>query len=194
MDRQYFDAHCVDGVFRQPWHGPELPPPPRVNDLSAECHRNLKIMGVPSLYKPDGKSIERVQKAVDRAWYLFPAEITVANHPPIVGVYLFDADSCRGEWQKADGMASWFTLNGMDGYSVFGISKAAIAWNDDDYLQFLVLHELCHLLAVDGYTVHSILFHAKLDELLNYYNFVYGTALCNDYFDFNGECDFRRAP
>ncbi|MGM9590200.1 MAG: hypothetical protein ACI3V0_08530 [Faecousia sp.] len=189
MDNTYIREHTdTRGIFHQPWHGRKLPPPPKVNEMGAEIRRKLSIQGVRSIYQPDLETIQHIQRAVEKVWYLFPHEITGKHHPPIIAVYLYDSDVCLDDFKTAGGMCStWF---GENGYTAIGIERAYLDAEDDD-LAFILLHEFAHAFAPKVEDGHAPEYHSKLDLMIQVYNNVYRTKVKNDYWSFNGECKYR---
>lgn len=184
------------GTYRQPWQGRELPPPPQVNELSANQRRDLFHMGATTLYHPPQKQLERLQLIFDRVWYLFPERITNPNQPTITALYAYDSEKCEGSFQTAGGMCCfWLNENRLGGVAMIGIDRAYLTNSiDDDQLAFIVLHEVAHACYCPEYEGHTPEYHAGLDLMISAYNRIYDSGVENDYLQYNEESEFRDIP
>lgn len=136
------------------------------------------------LYYPNYSESTMLYAALRRAAALFADEINSPLHAPIVGVFCYDMQLCGGAYHEADAICVFTDIDGPNGFYCIGISKQGLA-RGSAYAQLLVLHELAHVFAETGHSIH---YEAKLDELLARYNAEFGMALVNDYVSLNDEC------
>ncbi len=97
---------------------------------------------------------------------------------------MFDGDKCQGDFAECGGMCS--TWDGEDGFSIIGIERGYLA-ADEDELARILLHEFAHGFTQAGKEPHSPSYHAKLAQMIMFYNTVYGTDVQDEFYDFNGE-------
>lgn len=151
-----------------------------VNDLPSRFMLEQRQEGL-KLYYPNYRETIVLNEALRRAAALFGDEIHSPLHAPIVGFFCYDMQRCGGAYREADAICAFTDIDGPNGFYCIGISRQGLA-RGSEYAQFLVLHELAHIFAETGHSIH---YEACLDQLLLRYNKEYGTALKNDYVSLN---------
>lgn len=151
---------------------------PEINDVPAQFLYEKKQDGLSGLYRPSGNAFTRFRRVLSTVWGDFHEEIESPLHSPIMGVFCYRAAECKGLLAKSDGITIlWNDRN------YIGMEESAIS-AEEDYLTFVLIHELCHALCDLGHTPH---FEGKLNELLARYNALHGTDISNDYSSYNDE-------
>ena len=150
---------------------------PTINDLPSGFLRDQKVDGLHGLFWPSNNEFIRLWRAADRVWSTFSEEIESPLPEPIKGIFCFDAEKCGGSFAEDDGICVCWG----DAFFI-GIDKTALS--EQDYLEFLLIHELCHALCGIGHTPH---YEGKLNEMILQFNHAYGTDLQNDLVTYNDE-------
>lgn len=152
-----------------------------INDVSASFRYEQRKEGLRGLYTPTADEAAMLNSAIANVWDEFTDEISRPFCIPVAGVFCYDMAVCSRDYQIADAMCA----TASDGYYI-GIARQALDCGSE-YVQFLVIHELTHVLAApEGHSPH---YEAKLDEMLTRYNWQHGTKLKNDYGAFNDESE-----
>ena len=153
---------------------------PEINDVPAQFLYEKKQDGLSGLYRPSGNAFTRFRRVLSTVWDDFREEIESPLHSPIMGVFCYRAAECKGLLAESDGITIlWNDRN------YIGMEESAIS-AEEEYLTFVLIHELCHAICGVAHTPH---YEAKLDDLLLQFNHLHGTDLKNDYVTFNDEHD-----
>lgn len=121
-------------------------------------------------------------KAAAQVWTVFKDQI---RDKPITGFILYEAEKQGGDYRLADGMAVQYTARKGDRAWKIAIAAEAIRLGRE-YLLFLVIHELAHVLHGVRFD-HPPEWHAALDQMLAEFEQRTGIHLENDYSSYNGE-------
>lgn len=128
---------------------------------------------------------DRLAKAIVPVAMLFPDLVV-----KLATIYLYKMDEQgNAELRASDGM-SWKYCDEKTGtvsYAV-GISVEGLEFGDE-YVQFLLLHELAHV-ATDA--DHTTAFHDQLNEMIQKFNTETGATIINDLFGWPSRHDCRR--
>lgn len=99
---------------------------------------------------------------------------------PLEALFLFDM---KDQSRVCDGWSNTTTTPEGEQFSAIGLSLQAID-RGADYLQFLFIHELTHLM-LPAECNHGEDFHSLLDYLLDKFNRATGKHLVNDYMGYH---------
>lgn len=124
---------------------------------------------------PDYSTWKRLEGIMRKIQELFSEVIGEVS----MCLYCYDNERSMRSFSVADGM---WSFNGN--LHAIGIGTKAFD-ESDDYLAFLILHEITHMLIGSG--EHNEEFHQYLDYLIMKFNEAYDTKLQNDYSGYRGE-------
>lgn len=162
--------------------------PPQLNRISAEDLQRMERDGLGRLYTPNRKEAERLEKVFGQVWSLFYGDFVKDGKLVLTALFTWDGDTSTGVFGPPnDGICCcWGDHAGI------GVEKAAFL-RDGDYMAFLLLHELAHIIrSGDEGEDHDTDFEDLLDYLLLQYNKTFGTHLQNDFAGYKGEHSLKR--
>ena len=118
-----------------------------------------------------------IEKALKDVFRILHEEI---ERTPLVLLFLYDMDEQpTKELRSCDGRSNVTTTPEGKQYGAIGLSTQAIE-EGTDYLQFLFIHELTHLM-LPAECDHDEDYHSVLNYLLDKFNKASGKQLVNDY-------------
>jgi hypothetical protein len=149
-------------------------PDKQAKEMYEVSHAGFKLCFDPEQY---GKT----EKALKDVFRILHEEI---DSTPLELLFLYDMDEQPAEeLRSCDGRSNVTTTPEGEKYGAIGLSTQAIEAGTD-YLQFLFIHELTHLMLPEECD-HNEDYHSVLNYLLDKFNKATGKQLVNDYYGYN---------